>query len=227
MRAATLRTERLLLRRWRDGDREVFHGCNSDAAVMATIGPVMSRAESDAFLNRIEARFDDHGFGLWCVELDGDPIGFTGFMVPWFRDGSRDRLADPVGALGDTGTRRRRREPVSTTGFASVDDGGLGFDEVDLVHRGHQRQVSPRVMEKLGLQRDPDGDFDHPSVPAANPLRPHVLYRLRRPDRPSARAIHAPACCSHVRYPPARSGGQGASGHTMTTRRIRPAPVVG
>ena len=37
---------------------------------------------------------------------------------------------------------------------------------------------SQRVMEKIGLVRDPDGDFDHPSVPDGNPLRHHVLYRL-------------------------------------------------
>ena len=54
---------------------------------MATIGAVMARDESDAFMDRIEQRFDRHGFGLWCVDLDGEPIGFTGLAVPWFRDG--------------------------------------------------------------------------------------------------------------------------------------------
>jgi RimJ/RimL family protein N-acetyltransferase len=58
VKAATeLRTRRLLLRRWRDDDRTAFHALNSDPAVMATIGPVMSRADSDAFMNRIEQRF--------------------------------------------------------------------------------------------------------------------------------------------------------------------------
>jgi RimJ/RimL family protein N-acetyltransferase len=37
---------------------------------------------------------------------------------------------------------------------------------------------SIRVMEKLGFERDPDGDFDHPGVPPTSPLRPHVLYRM-------------------------------------------------
>jgi hypothetical protein len=35
-------------------------------------------------------------------------------------------------------------------------------------------------MERLGMLRDPDGDFDHPRLPAGHPLRRHVLYRLRR-----------------------------------------------
>ncbi len=54
---------------------------------MATIGPVMVRAESDAFMNRIEHHFVEHGYGLWCMDLDGEPIGFTGLSHPWFRDG--------------------------------------------------------------------------------------------------------------------------------------------
>jgi RimJ/RimL family protein N-acetyltransferase len=52
-----VRTDRLVLRRWRVADRGAFHALNSDPAVMATIGPVMDRAHSDAFLDRIEAGF--------------------------------------------------------------------------------------------------------------------------------------------------------------------------
>jgi hypothetical protein len=35
-------------------------------------------------------------------------------------------------------------------------------------------------MERLGMSHDPGDDFEHPGVPAGNPLRPHVLYRLPR-----------------------------------------------
>jgi hypothetical protein len=33
-------------------------------------------------------------------------------------------------------------------------------------------------MQKIGMTRDPSGNFDHPSVAEGNPLRAHVLYRL-------------------------------------------------
>jgi ribosomal-protein-alanine N-acetyltransferase len=36
---------------------------------------------------------------------------------------------------------------------------------------------SRRVMEKIGMVRNPDDDFDHPLVPEGNPMRQHVLYR--------------------------------------------------
>ena len=43
---------------------------------------------------------------------------------------------------------------------------------------------SRRVMEKLGMTRDPTEDFDHPLLPEGHPLRRHVLYRLRRSEFP-------------------------------------------
>lgn len=171
-----LRTERLVLRRWRDADRAAFHALNSDPAVMATIGPVMSRAESDAFLNRIEARFDEHGFGLWCVEHAGDVVGFTGFMVPWFRDGVEIgwRIRSEHWGRGYAPEAARA---CLDHGFATPEVGGLGFDEV-ISFTAATNTRSRRVMEKLGLERDVAGDFEHPGVPTGDPLRPHVLYRI-------------------------------------------------
>jgi RimJ/RimL family protein N-acetyltransferase len=61
------------------------------------------------------------------------------------------------------------------------DDGGLGFDEV-ISFTAATNTNSRRVMDKLGLRRDADGDFEHPSVPAGDPLRPHVLYRITREE---------------------------------------------
>ncbi len=173
---ATLRTEHLLLRRWRDTDREAFHALNSDPDVMATIGPVMSRSESDAFMNRLEHRFDEVGFGLWCVDLDGRAIGFTGFMVPWFRDGVEIgwRIRSEHWGRGHAPEAARA---CLEHGFTEADHGGLGFDEV-ISFTAATNDKSRRVMDKLGLVHDPSSDFDHPGVPVGNPLRPHVLYRL-------------------------------------------------
>jgi ribosomal-protein-alanine N-acetyltransferase len=170
---AQLTTRRLLLRRWRDDDREAFHALNSDPAVMATIGPVMSRAESDAFMNRIEQRFDEHGFGLWCVDRDGEVLGFTGLAVPWFRDGV------------EVGWRIRSEHwgngyaPEAATECLRFAFDEVGLDEV-ISFTAVSNAKSRRVMEKIGLRRDPEGDFDHPGVPDGSPLKPHVLYRISR-----------------------------------------------
>ncbi|MGA1074028.1 MAG: GNAT family N-acetyltransferase [Ilumatobacteraceae bacterium] len=170
-----------MLRRWRESDRDSFHDLNSDPAVMATIGPVMSRAGSDAFLNRIEERFDATGFGLWCVEHEGDAVGFTGFMEPWFRGGVEIGWRIRSRYWG-RGFATEAAEACLEFAFRPRDDGGLGFEEV-MSFTAVTNAASRRVMEKLGMRRDPDGDFDHPGLPEGDPLRPHVLYRIRGVDR--------------------------------------------
>jgi RimJ/RimL family protein N-acetyltransferase len=171
MVVATLRTRRLVLRRWHDADRDAFHALNVDPQVMATIGPVMNRAESDAFMDRIEQRFDEHGFGLWCVEHDGEAIGFTGFMAPWFRDGVEIGWRIRADQWGN-GYATEAAIECLRHGFVD-----LGFPEVISFTAAINRR-SRRVMEKLGLEYDPSEDFDHPSVPVGSPLREHVLYRM-------------------------------------------------
>ena len=75
-----LRTARLLLRRWRDEDRAPFAAMNADPVVMEHFPSPLTRQESDALVDRIEAHFDEHGYGLWAVEADGVFIGFTGLV---------------------------------------------------------------------------------------------------------------------------------------------------
>ena len=164
---------------------------NTDPAVMATIGPVMTRAQSDAFMNRIGQHFAEHGFGVWCVELDGEVLGYTGFMVPWFRSGVEIGWRIRSEHWG-RGVAPEAARACLRHGFAD-----LGFDEV-ISFTAVTNTNSRRVMDKIGLVRDPDGDFDHPGVRVGNPLRPHVLYRLtRRGYRESSG--EAPQRTAHLR----------------------------
>jgi ribosomal-protein-alanine N-acetyltransferase len=173
----TLVTERLTLRRWRDADRAAFHALNSDPAVMATIGPIMRRSESDAFMNRIELHFEQHGYGLWCVDLGGDAIGFTGLSHPWFREGVE------IGWRIRSDHWGRGYAPEAAQAVLAFGLEQAGLDEI-VSFTATTNLRSRRVMEKIGLRRDPVGDFDHPSLPDGDPLRPHVLYRLPRPTDP-------------------------------------------
>jgi RimJ/RimL family protein N-acetyltransferase len=166
-----MRTERLVLRRWTDADRPAFFDLNSDPVVMATIGPVMDRAQSDGLMDRIEAGFDAHGFGLWCVELDGTSIGFTGLSVPWFRDGIE------IGWRIRSAWWGRGYAPEAARAVLAVAFDDLVLEEV-LSFTAVSNDNSRRVMAKIGMTRDPAGDFDHPSVPVGGPLRAHVLYRI-------------------------------------------------
>jgi RimJ/RimL family protein N-acetyltransferase len=166
-----IRTARLVLRRFTDSDRTAFASLNADERVMATIGPVMSREQSDAFLDRIEVAHAERGFGLWCVEVAGECIGFTGLSVPWFRDGVEIGWRIRSGHWGH-GYATEAADASLVDGFERI-----GLTEV-ISFTAASNVASRRVMEKLGMRRDPDGDFDHPSMPDGHPLRPHVLYRL-------------------------------------------------
>lgn len=166
-----LRTERLLLRRFRDADRDAFADLNGDPAVMATISAPMTRVQSDAFLDRIEAGWDERGFGLWCVDLDGECLGFTGLNVPWFRDGVE------VGWRIRSAFWGRGYAPEAGRAALAFAFDRLGLDEV-ISFTARSNANSRRVMEKIGLVRDLAGDFEHPSLPEGHVLRPHVLYRV-------------------------------------------------
>ena len=50
-----LRTDRLLLRSWRPDDRQAFARMNADPEVMEFFVAPLTREESDAFVDRIEA----------------------------------------------------------------------------------------------------------------------------------------------------------------------------
>ncbi len=76
----SIRTERLLMRRWRESDRRPFAAMNADPQVMRYFPAALDRAASDAYMDRIEALFQHQGFGLWALEQasTGRFLGFTG-----------------------------------------------------------------------------------------------------------------------------------------------------
>jgi RimJ/RimL family protein N-acetyltransferase len=55
----------------------------------------------------------------------------------------------------------------------------LNLDEV-VSFAAETNVPSRRVMERIGMIRNPIDDFDHPDLPAGHTLRRHVLYRKRR-----------------------------------------------
>lgn len=180
-----LRTNRLVLRRWRDSDRDPFAAMNADPAVMQYFPAPLSPVESDTMIERIEAHFDMRGFGLWALELaeTGEFIGFTGLSTPRFAAHFMPaveigwRLARAAWGQGYASEAARR---ALTFGF---EDGNLS-EIVSFTAIGNLR--SQAVMARIGMTRDPSDDFDHPLVPDG-PLRRHVLYRLQRSAGPRGR----------------------------------------
>jgi ribosomal-protein-alanine N-acetyltransferase len=172
-----LRTERLLLRRWRDDDRARFAALNADAVVTEFLPTPITSADSDVMVDRIEKEFERDGFGLWAVEVPGVApfIGFVGLSRPGF-----EAHFTPAVEVG-----WRLASDHWGKGYAT--EGGqaalaFGFEVHDLAEivsfTTAANTRSRAVMERLGLTHDPADDFDHPRLPDDSPLRAHVLYRI-------------------------------------------------
>ncbi len=172
-----LATERLVLRSWRRADRDPFAALNADPVVMEFFESPLTRSGSDAVVDRFEVELADRGFCPWAVEeqASGAFIGFVGLHeVP------ATLAFSPAVEVG-----WRLDRPFWGRGYATEAAAAslrFGFETLGLDEIVSMTSVlnvrSSRVMERVGMARDRDGDFEHPSVTAGHALRPHVLYRL-------------------------------------------------
>jgi len=173
----SIHTGRLLLRRWRESDREPFAELNGDPQTLVFFPQTLDRAASDALIDRIEANFEVLGYGLWALEVKetGRFIGFTG-LAPM--------PADVPGAGGvEIGWRLARR--AWHHGYATeaaraalrVAFDGVGLDEIWSI-TAVLNEPSQVVMRRLGMTEV--ARFEHPRIPDGHPVKPHVAYHLAR-----------------------------------------------
>jgi RimJ/RimL family protein N-acetyltransferase len=172
-------TDRLLMRRWLDSDREPFAALNGDPETMRYFPETLDRATSDAFIARIESRFEAYGYGLWALEVSetGQFIGFTGLSP----------MPDDVPGAGGLEVGWRLAKGAWHRGYATeaaraavtVAFDKLDFDEVWSMTAVVNEQ-SIAVMRRIGMVEV--DRFDHPRVFAGHELQPHVTYHLARSD---------------------------------------------
>ena len=176
-RGRHLETERLLLRRWREQDRDGFAALNADPQVMEHFPGTLARERSDLMFDTINAALHANGFGIWALEerRSGALIGFAGlasvsFLAP-FTPAVEVGWRLVPGAWGH--------------GFATEAAGAaldFGFETVELAEvvsfttTTNRRSIA--VMERLGMTHDATDDFNHPQIASGHPLRRHVLYRI-------------------------------------------------
>jgi len=167
-----LRTDRLLLRGWRDADLEPWAAMNADPLVREYLGGPLTRAESADAMARFRATLDARGWGWWAVEVvaTGAFAGFAGL--------------DPIdGGLRITGVEIGWRLAREFWGHGYATEAAraclaYGFTELGLPEifaiaaEGNER--SRAVMRRLGMTHDPADDFDEGSTRS-------VVYRLERP----------------------------------------------
>ena len=152
-----IETERLRLRVWEPADRGQFATLNADPTVMKDLGGPLSRADSDAKLDRYLMAWRSTGYGRWLVEtLGGTFLGYCGVMPA--------PEGHPLGAHDEIGWRLVRE--AWGHGYATE---AARAALVDVFRRVRLPEVlaytdaanirSQAVMGRLGLRRDPSRDF--------------------------------------------------------------------
>ena len=172
-------TPRLWLRIPEPGDRPALHAMWADPRVMADLAPVKDAAGSDETLARHDS-FRHEGLGFWTVARrdDGAVIGFCGLK--------RGNAGSPIEGLVEIGWMLAAsywgqgfaREAAA----ASLDWAWSNVREDRIVAiTAARNRKSQMVMERIGMTRVADGDFDHPAFAPGDPLCRTVLYEVMRP----------------------------------------------
>lgn len=176
MEEIQIKTDRLLLRQWREEDLRPLIAMNRDPNVMEFVGPTLSEDQSRAMMERSRESWNDRGFGRFVIDVPGvaGSIGFVGLAVPRFK-----AHFTPCVEIGWRLSRKYWGLGYATEGATAVLDHAkkaLGLTEI-VAFTAETNLRSRRVMEKIGLKRDPLDDFGHPNFSPNDPLRACVLYR--------------------------------------------------
>ncbi|VWX62864.1 putative enzyme [Burkholderiales bacterium 8X] len=175
----TLETPRLLLRPWRDDDREPFAAMSSDQDVMRYLLPFASPGAVTAWIERQMSHLRQHGFCFWALESKqtGEFVGATGLHRL-----SYDAHFTPAVEVGWRLARKHWGHGYAVEAATKALQFGfeyLGLLEI-VANTAPANVNSQKVMTRLGMTHEPRDDFDHPLVPKGNPLRTQVLYRMSR-----------------------------------------------
>ena len=173
-------TERLLLRPWRDEDGPEFVRVTNTLAVMAYLGGVRVPYDGEALAAAQQSLQAAHGFCFWIVERKADRalLGFCG-LEP-----------DEVGPFTaqDVEIGWRLREGAWGQGYArEAADACLAWAWANLaVPSVHAMTVAAnvrswRLMERIGMTRRADLNFNHPLFATDHPLSRHIVYLAERP----------------------------------------------
>lgn len=179
-----LETERLIIRNWKEDDRDLFHLINSDDQVMAYFPFRRDRAASDKMMDELKQDIAKHGFGFTALELKetGECIGFCGLHYC---------KAEPVLSRNNIEIGWRLAPQFWGKGYvteASLRLLDFGFSDLELDEvisfAVHANEKSFAVMKRIGMLHDEAKDFDHPLVPDTHPhLKRHCYYYLKNPKK--------------------------------------------
>lgn len=175
----TIETPRLRLRHWQPADYEAWATMMADPRVCEFLGGIKERGESLAQAERFASRLEENGYGWWVLEIKGGPA-FAGVII--LQDVPFAAHFTPALEVGWHLAFEHWKRGYATEGArAALEFAFTRLDRSEVVALTAATNVrSQRVMERLGMTRDANDDFDHPWVQPTSSLHRHVLYRHSR-----------------------------------------------
>ncbi len=174
-----IETDRLILRTWKEEDRDAYWQINQDPKVIEFLLGSMSKAQVESFIQNCNKGFEEKGFCLFATELktSHEMIGFIGLSgTQW------EAHFTPAVEVGWRLGSQYWGMGYATEGAKAVLEYGfhtLALDEI-VSFTAMLNTRSIQVMERIGMKRDVRDDFVHPKLDLQHPLSKHVLYRIQK-----------------------------------------------
>ena len=171
-----IETDRLILRTWNKEDAEAYFQINQDPKVNELRGALTLHQVND-FMFTANNEQNQYGFSLFAAEIKvtKEMIGFIGLKyINW-----EPNLAAVVSIGWQLGSQYWGKGYATEGAKACLEYGFKKCSLKEIISFTVPANIrSIRVMEKIGLKRDLNGDFAHPKLAADHPLLQHILYRL-------------------------------------------------
>ncbi|WP_149453273.1 GNAT family N-acetyltransferase [Pasteuria penetrans] len=174
-----IETERLILRDWEYEDLEPLWKMNQDPRVREFSPVGYTGWETEDMVRWFCQHWWEYGFTSFACESKENAtfIGHVGLVVCSFEAHFTPNVEIGWRLDARYWGRGYATEAARAVLAKSFTDYGLN-EVVSLTVPNNMR--SRRVMEKINLLHDEDGDFQHPYLPQNHPLSWHVLYRLSK-----------------------------------------------
>ena len=174
-----IETDRLILREWKESDRESFARINADPMIMEFFPRRLSEDDSNRLAARFQDHIKDHGYGFYAVELKrtGEFMGFAGL------DNVDEKMpfapAVEIAWRLDYGFWGKGYGTEAASAVLEHAFTNLKLKEI-VAYAVYDNSRAIKLMEKIGMKRDEKGDFDYPHLPKGHPLGRCVLYRATK-----------------------------------------------
>lgn len=183
MADAICRTERLVLRKWRQEDLADWQAHLNTHAVRKHLGGKLPPDRERETFARLLETWDREGQGFLAIERasDGALLGSCG-TGPVMAETAPDELRGSF-EVGYQLRSDARGQGYATEAAAAVVaiifdrfDQPVAYAQTSQVNRG-----SWRVMQRLGMVRREDLDYDDPDYPSQE--NPTMVWSMQRPER--------------------------------------------